>query len=116
MTDCRVLIEFFCVWTMQHEDATKTAVSTYLIDQGDGQVAYGTYRVGGGGVGGVSSVGPSPGSVGQGHVVGTLQRPPKTVNFDMGDDNYIDTLRRNAFSPGTCFCYLTRVIGEILSI
>ena len=82
------------VFPMQNEDATKAAVSTYLIDQGDGQVAYGTYRVGGGGVNG----GPNP----NGNVVhaGTLSRPPKTVNFDMGDDNYIDTLRRNAFSPG----------------
>lgn len=31
---------------------------------------------------------------------GTLSRPPKSVNFDMGEDNYIDTLRRNAFAQG----------------
>lgn len=71
---------------MQHEDASKVAVSTYLIDQGDGQVSYGSYRVGG-----------NQGLENQGH--GTLTRPPKTVNFDMGDDNYVDTLRRNAYTP-----------------
>ena len=39
--------------------------------------------------------------VGTGH--GTLSRPPKSVNFDMGEDNYIDTLRRNAYSQGESF-------------
>ena len=62
------------------------AVSTYLIDQTDGQVAYGSYRV------------AANSSVPTGH--GTLSRPPKTVNFDMGEDNYIDTLRRNAYTQG----------------
>jgi len=72
------------------EDATKVAVSTYLIDQTDGQVAYGSYRVGG--------------LQNPGH--GTLTRPPKSVNFDMGEDNYIDTLRRNAFTqPGNDSMY-----------
>lgn len=71
---------------MQPEDASKAAVSTYLIDQVDGQVAYGSYRV-------------AANNVAQaGH--GTLSRPPKSVNFDMGEDNYIDTLRRNAYSQG----------------
>lgn len=73
--------------TGQAEDASKAAVSTYLIDQPDGQVAYGSYRV----------AANNPGQV---SAHGTLSRPPKTVNFDMGDDNYIDTLRRNAYAQG----------------
>jgi len=63
-------------------------VSTYLIDQADGQVAYGSYRV----------AASNSTQTGTGH--GTLSRPPKSVNFDMGEDNYIDTLRRNAYSQG----------------
>uniref|UniRef100_A0A0N8CD86 Down syndrome cell adhesion molecule n=1 Tax=Daphnia magna TaxID=35525 RepID=A0A0N8CD86_9CRUS len=70
------------------EDASKVAVSTYLIDQADGQVAYGSYRV----------AANNPAQAGSGH--GTLSRPPKSVNFDMGEDNYIDTLRRNAYTQG----------------
>ncbi|XP_046635770.1 synaptogenesis protein syg-2-like isoform X3 [Daphnia pulicaria] len=70
------------------EDASKVAVSTYLIDQADGQVAYGSYRV----------AASNSTQTGTGH--GTLSRPPKSVNFDMGEDNYIDTLRRNAYSQG----------------
>lgn len=53
----------------------------------DGQVAYGSYRV---------ATGNQMQSTGH----GTLTRPPKTVNFDMSEDNYIDTLRRNAFAQG----------------
>lgn len=63
-------------------------MSTYLIDQADGQVAYGSYRV----------AASNSTQTGTGH--GTLSRPPKSVNFDMGEDNYIDTLRRNAYSQG----------------
>ena len=86
--------------TLQPEDATKVAVSTYLIDQTDGQVAYGSYRVGG--------------LQNPGH--GTLTRPPKSVNFDMGEDNYIDTLRRNAFTqPGTLLLQLN-VLIRLLNI
>lgn len=40
----------------------------------------------------------NPAQAGSGH--GTLSRPPKSVNFDMGEDNYIDTLRRNAYTQG----------------
>lgn len=49
-------------------------------------MAYGSYRV------------ASNNTAQTGH--GTLSRPPKSVNFDMGEDNYIDTLRRNAYSQG----------------
>ena len=81
---------FVTLLLLQAEDASKAAVSTYLIDQADGQVAYGTYRVGG----------QNQNANATGHA-GTLARPPKSVNFDITNDsdNYIDTLRRNgAFS------------------
>lgn len=61
-----------------------------MIDQPDGTVAYGSYRV----------AAASPAQT-TGHNGGTLSRPPKSVNFDMGEDNYIDTLRRNAYTQGT---------------
>ncbi|XP_059352881.1 nephrin-like [Daphnia carinata] len=84
------------------EDATKVAVSTYLIDQADGQVAYGSYRV---------AANNSAQAV-TGH--GTLSRPPKSVNFDMGEDNYIDTLRRNAYSQGNEAMYgKSRMVSPI---
>ena len=66
------------------EDATKVAANTCLIDQTDGQVAYGSYRVGGL----------------QNPAQGTLTRPPKYLNSDIDQEleNYMDTLRRNTFT------------------
>ena len=61
-----------------------------MIDQQDGNVAYGFYRV---------SATSLPQTTG--HNGGSLIRPPKTVKFDLGEDNRCGSLRRNVYSQGT---------------
>ena len=83
-------------------DATNVAVSTCLIDQTDGQVAYGSYRVGG--------------LQNPGH--GTLTRHLKYVNLDIGKDleNFIDTSSRNAFTQSGTLLRQLNVIDRLLNI
>ena len=83
-------------------DATKVAVKTCLIDQTDGQVAFGSYRVGG--------------PQNPGH--GTLTRHLKYGNLDIGKnlENYIDTLSRNAFTQSGTLFHRLKVMVRLFNV
>ena len=84
------------------EDATKVAVNTCLIDQTDGQVAYGSYCVGGL----------------QNPRQRALTRHMKYVHMNIGKDleNYMDSLSHDAFTQSGTLLHRLNVIVRLLII